>query len=296
MMPGAQPPMPAGAMADVSNQGVMNAGLDFNPAVSNAAAGGPRQQQPPQQKVVWRGVLEWVETSKPPAGPGMVNKTTKQLTATFSVAPGEPDLNTSRWPQRLVMQMLPNSMLQSVSELFRNSRTVAIVFDNHDAETVQHLYRLLTSGNAACINIPPAAQSDIRVLMVLYSSRRRSFVGLIPTDQTQFINAIRTLIQNQRKKQMAAAGAGAQSNMMTMGGESMPQQQADGMAAAPQQQLGIEAATATAATEVKPESTTTLAATATNALASSTTATTTLSGAEKSSAKAAATGTTDAAN
>ena len=53
---------------------------------------------------------------------------------------------------------------------------------------------------AACINIPPAAQSDIRVLMVLYSSRKRSFVGLIPTDQTQFINAIRTLIQNQRKK------------------------------------------------------------------------------------------------
>ena len=295
MMPGAQPPMPAGAMAHVSSQGVVNAGLDFNPAVSNAAAGGPRQQQPPQQKVVWRGVLEWVETSKPPAGPGMVIKTTKQLTATFSVAPGEPDLNTSRWPQRLVMQMLPNSMLQSVSELFRNSRTVAIVFDNHDAETVQHLYRLLTSGNATCINIPPAAQSDIRVLMVLYSSRRRSFVGLIPTDQTQFINAIRTLIQNQRKKQMAAAGAGAQSNM-TMGGESMPQQQAGGIAAAPQQQLGIEAATATAATEVKPESTTTLAATATNALASSTTATTTLSGADKSSAKAAATGTTDAAN
>ena len=36
--------------------------------------------------------------------------------------------------------------------------------------------------------------------MVLYSSRKRSFVGLIPTDQTQFINAIRTLIQNQRKK------------------------------------------------------------------------------------------------
>ena len=50
----------AGAMTDVSNQGVMNAGLDFNPAVSNAAAGaGPMQQQPPQQQpqqqVVWRG-------------------------------------------------------------------------------------------------------------------------------------------------------------------------------------------------------------------------------------------------
>ena len=61
-------------------------------------------------------------------------------------------------------------------------------------------YVCVCSQQAACINIPPAAQSDIRVLMVLYSSRKRSFVGLIPTDQTQFINAIRTLIQNQRKK------------------------------------------------------------------------------------------------
>ena len=51
------------------------------------------------------------------------------------------------------MQMLPHNMLQPVSELFRNSRTVVIVFDNHDAETVKHLYRLVSSGSVRSVTV-----------------------------------------------------------------------------------------------------------------------------------------------
>ena len=52
---------------------------------------------------------------------------------------------------------------------------------------------------AGCVHIPPSAQSDVRVLMLLYSNRKKQFMGLIPNDQAQFINGIRTVITTQRQ-------------------------------------------------------------------------------------------------
>lgn len=43
------------------------------------------------------------------------------------------------------------------------------------------------------------ASCEIRVLMLLYSSEKKIFIGLIPHDQSNFVNGIRRVIANQQQ-------------------------------------------------------------------------------------------------
>jgi hypothetical protein len=50
------------------------------------------------------------------------------------------------------------------------------------------------------VNIPPTAQCDIRILMLLYSNRKKQFMGLIPKDQAGFLNGFKQVIESTRAK------------------------------------------------------------------------------------------------
>lgn len=43
------------------------------------------------------------------------------------------------------------------------------------------------------------ASCEVRVLMLLYSSEKKIFIGLIPHDQGNFVNGIRRVIANQQQ-------------------------------------------------------------------------------------------------
>lgn len=43
------------------------------------------------------------------------------------------------------------------------------------------------------------ASCEVRVLMLLYSSEKKIFIGLIPHDQSNFVNGIRRVIANQQQ-------------------------------------------------------------------------------------------------
>ena len=55
------------------------------------------------------------------------------------------------------------------------------------------------------MHFPPVTQCDVRVLMLLYSNKKRMFMGLIPNDQAKFVTGIRTVITKQKEKQLQGA-------------------------------------------------------------------------------------------
>lgn len=52
---------------------------------------------------------------------------------------------------------------------------------------------------AGCVHFSYKAACEVRVLMLLYSSEKKIFIGLIPHDQGNFVNGIRRVIANQQQ-------------------------------------------------------------------------------------------------
>ncbi|XP_012991352.1 mediator of RNA polymerase II transcription subunit 25 isoform X5 [Esox lucius] len=149
--------------------------------------------------IAWSGVLEWQE--KPKASSMDSNtKLTRSLPCQVQVNQGE-NLNADQWPQKLIMQLIPQQLLTTLGPLFRNSRMVQFLFTNKDLESLKGLYRIMANGFAGCVHFPHSAPCEVRVLMLLYSSKKRIFMGLIPNDQSGFVNGIRQVITNHKQVQ-----------------------------------------------------------------------------------------------
>ncbi|XP_062336456.1 mediator of RNA polymerase II transcription subunit 25 isoform X1 [Osmerus eperlanus] len=169
------------------------------PGVSAANAIGQPQQGVANKIVAWSGVLEWQEKPKA-ASMDSNTKLTRSLPCQVQVNQGE-NLNADQWPQKLIMQLIPQQLLTTLGPLFRNSRMVQFLFTNKDVESLKGLYRIMANGFAGCVHFPHSAPCEVRVLMLLYSSKKRIFMGLIPNDQSGFVNGIRQVITNHKQVQ-----------------------------------------------------------------------------------------------
>ncbi|XP_077415353.1 mediator of RNA polymerase II transcription subunit 25 isoform X2 [Vanacampus margaritifer] len=166
------------------------------------------QQQGMANKIVaWSGVLEWQEKPKASSMDSATNLT-RSLPCQVQVNQGE-NLNTDQWPQKLIMQLIPQQLLTTLGPLFRNSRMVQFLFTNKDMESLKGLYRIMANGFAGCVHFPhTTSPCEVRVLMLLYSSKKRIFMGLIPNDQSGFVNGIRQVITNHKQIQSHRAMGG----------------------------------------------------------------------------------------
>ncbi|KAF3846133.1 hypothetical protein F7725_003211 [Dissostichus mawsoni] len=179
------------------NQPIVPSAQPNMPGVSvpqgNANPIGPPQSVA-NKIVAWTGVLEWQEKPKA-ASMDSTTKLTRSLPCQVHVNQGE-NLNTEQWPQKLIMQLIPQQLLTTLGHLFRNSRMVQFLFTNKDMESLKGLYRIMANGFV------------MRVLMLLYSSKKRIFMGLIPNDQSGFVNGIRQVITNHKQVQQHRAQLG----------------------------------------------------------------------------------------
>ncbi|XP_004381685.2 mediator of RNA polymerase II transcription subunit 25 [Trichechus manatus latirostris] len=193
LAPPAQPGAPsmAGSVAPVGVSGP-------SPAQLGAPALGG-QQSVSNKLLAWSGVLEWQEKPKP-ASVDANTKLTRSLPCQVYVNHGE-NLKTEQWPQKLIMQLIPQQLLTTLGPLFRNSRMVQFHFTNKDLESLKGLYRIMGNGFAGCVHFPHTAPCEVRVLMLLYSSKKKIFMGLIPYDQSGFVNGIRQVITNHKQVQ-----------------------------------------------------------------------------------------------
>ncbi|XP_024624552.1 prostate tumor-overexpressed gene 1 protein isoform X1 [Neophocaena asiaeorientalis asiaeorientalis] len=170
--------------------------------------------------LAWSGVMEWQEVSPGRAwvtsGPGHPptpdgsplltpqkprpepnSRSKRWLPSHIYVNQGE-ILRTEQWPRKLYMQLIPQQLLTTLVPLFRNSRLVQFHFTK-DLETLKSLCRIMDNGFAGCVHFSYKASCEVRVLMLLYSSEKKIFIGLIPHDQSNFVNGIRRVIANQQQ-------------------------------------------------------------------------------------------------
>ncbi|XP_041827204.1 mediator of RNA polymerase II transcription subunit 25 isoform X3 [Melanotaenia boesemani] len=154
--------------------------------------------------VAWTGILEWQEKPKT-SSMDSATKLTRSLPCQVHVNQGE-NLNTDQWPPKLVMQLIPQQLLTTLGHLFRNSRMVQFIFNNKDLESLRGLYRIMANGFAGCVHFSyNGSPCEVRVLMLLYSSKKKIFMGLIPNDQSGFVNGIRQVITNHKQVQQHRA-------------------------------------------------------------------------------------------
>uniref|UniRef100_A0A8C5RGF1 Mediator of RNA polymerase II transcription subunit 25 n=1 Tax=Laticauda laticaudata TaxID=8630 RepID=A0A8C5RGF1_LATLA len=174
---------------------------------TQAQIGAP-QQSIPNKVMAWSGVLEWQEKPKPTSVDSNT-KLTRSLPCQVYVNPGE-SLKAEQWPQKLIMQLIPQQLLTTLGHLFRNSRMVQFHFTNKDLESLKGLYRIMGNGFAGCVHFPHTTPCEVRVLMLLYSSKKKIFMGLIPYDQSGFVNGIRQVITNHKQVQQQKQMGGSQ--------------------------------------------------------------------------------------
>lgn len=184
---------------------------------SMAMASGCNQQNANQQQMgamsvppgmvkercpIWQGIIEFQEKAPTSTGP-QPSRVSHSLACTFSsgMTNGEADVNAEKWPNRLVLQLLPKQLIASgnlLSVLKTGARHVLIHFST-ETEGLQKLSKTMSSNWVGCIQFP--APCDLRIMVALYFPEKRLYMGFIPNDQETFFNAIRQVYETFRKKQ-----------------------------------------------------------------------------------------------
>uniref|UniRef100_A0A0P4VVX5 Mediator of RNA polymerase II transcription subunit 25 n=1 Tax=Scylla olivacea TaxID=85551 RepID=A0A0P4VVX5_SCYOL len=211
--------------SNIQGQNPQQAQMSVGPTGVN-----PTMNPPNQRSVVWQGTLEWQE-KKPDNNSRVVHQVTCKMTS--MMVDGEPEVKADHWATTLIMQMIPKHILGSIGNtFFRNVKTVMFLPDQSHA--LEILTNFLFRGMAGCVHVShpsphpsPHQQSDVKVIILLYSSEKKAYVGFVPIDQLSFVNKIKSVIQNARKSQttnMMAPGTGPTTSHMGVPGNAGLQQ------------------------------------------------------------------------
>ena len=154
-------------------------------------------------EVIWQGQLEWKDNPQRHEqiqDHYMFNQTGKycaNVNIKASIKHGTPEVVSANWPSSLVMQLMPVRIIRRVGkEFFSDSTTVLFdLFEEEDFNLLKsHLNRTGLSGVVHFMGEPDC---EIKVLILLYSTERKVFVGFIPRNQIMFIQRIRDEIQRE---------------------------------------------------------------------------------------------------
>ncbi|KAJ8683500.1 hypothetical protein QAD02_019292 [Eretmocerus hayati] len=160
-------------------------------------APGPVMQPVNQERTtIWKGMLEWVEKSKTTND---AHKQTWQVPCQVSVASkdGEPEVKAESWPSKLIMQLMPKTLIGNIGQAYlKNSKSV--IFHPSPCEALEALIKVMSNGFAGCVHFTSTSTCNIKVLLLLYTSEKRTFLGFIPNDQQAFVDRLRKVIQQQK--------------------------------------------------------------------------------------------------
>lgn len=185
---------------------------------------GPMRMQGRER--IWSGIIEWFEK------PNKNDQTKVSKQAPFHVSAnvknGEPDIKADSWPQRLLMQLMPKQMVGSAGGPYlKESKTV--VFHPTPCEALETLSKVMASGMAGCVHF--TNNSEIKILILLYTAEKKAFLGFIPNDQVAFVDRLRKVITQSKQQSSQQANPQAQmqgqnqgQGQMGIAGQNMPMQ------------------------------------------------------------------------
>jgi hypothetical protein len=153
---------------------------------------------------IWTGVLEWHEKLNDQEE-NVIRAATCQVFTKDRYNSPEVTGGDS-WPQKLVMQLIPSTMVGNIGgDFFANAKTVLVTLQLSDAST--NLTRQMQSGQwAGCVYFTDESQfpcsSNIRLLILLYSSVRHAYLGFIPNEQDAFAERIRVVMEEEKNRKI----------------------------------------------------------------------------------------------
>ncbi|XP_076378614.1 mediator of RNA polymerase II transcription subunit 25 isoform X2 [Megalopta genalis] len=167
--------------------------------ISSGPVAGPQISAPRERHTIWHGMIEWVEKAKASAD---TQKQIRHLPCHVSAnsEDGDPELKADTWPQKLLMQLMPRRLISSIGGSYlTNSKSV--LFHPAQCEALESLTKVMSSGFAGCVHFTfpaPPSTCDIKVLILLYTTEKRTYLGFIPNDQSGFVDRLRKVIQQQK--------------------------------------------------------------------------------------------------
>ena len=146
---GATAQAPGGQTVMIRPQMPVGQNQPVNPAQSSAME--VQNQGIESRKVIWTGELQWKENSK--VEPNLNKK--MEHTVVCSVTSkkddnGMPEVKPDNWPPKLIMQLIPKTLVQKLGgHFFNHSRSV--LFHPQKSESLDILTRVLGTGYAGCV-------------------------------------------------------------------------------------------------------------------------------------------------
>ena len=142
---------------------------------------------------IWRGGMEWKEKIR--YSDMRITHSINCSVSTVKNSQGQPEVNSESWPQKLIMQLLPKTIVSKFGGYyFRNSNSV--LFQIQDSEGCVALTNLMSNGFAGVVHF--TGSCDIKVLILLYSRDKRAYLGFIPRDQFAFVERIRAVLRREK--------------------------------------------------------------------------------------------------
>ena len=107
-------------------------------------------------------------------------------------------VRSDNWPQKLIMQLIPKTLVQQIggqsSKYFHHAPSV--LFHLNESPSKDSLTQVLSQGYAGCVHFQSDKEKpcNVRVLVLLYNPDKNTYVGFIPNEQLQFVDCIRKVM------------------------------------------------------------------------------------------------------
>lgn len=150
----------------------------MNQLQQNPQGGVPQQQQQQQQQMaqrerIWRGILEWNDKQNQQ---NQVRQVPCEIYASISRETNEVEIRGDTWPNRLIMQLMPRTVISNVGgQLLRDAKVVQFSWGN--SEAFESLSKVMSNGFAGCVHFTGHQQCDVKILILLYMADKKSYYG-----------------------------------------------------------------------------------------------------------------------
>jgi len=134
--------------------------------------------------MIWSGELEWQKKVKDGANEQKLSHSVTCSVSSTMQENGQPEVRSDNWPNKLIMQLIPKSVIHTIgNQYFKDAKSV--FFHPQESDSLEALTKEMSAGFAGCVHFQ-GNTCDIRVLILLYGSEKKSYLGFIPHDQASF--------------------------------------------------------------------------------------------------------------
>lgn len=159
----------------IQNPQMMALGQPQSSQMAQNQQGMQNPQMMPQRERIWVGILEWNDKQNQQ---NQVRQVPCEIYASLSKDTNEPEIRGDTWPNRLIMQLMPKTVISNVGgQMLRDARVVQFQWGN--SEAFESLSKVMANGFAGCVHFTGPQQCDVKILILLYMQDKKSYYGMI---------------------------------------------------------------------------------------------------------------------